>query len=64
MVKDYEKSMRGYYRLLDQEEDGGLGPMPQDGRVSSDTRVLFKGRVTDPLPIEAEPERGIAISPL
>ncbi|HRI39058.1 MAG TPA: hypothetical protein PLO50_10905 [Nitrospira sp.] len=64
VVKDYEKSMRGYYRLLDQEEDGGLGPMPQDGRVSSDTRVLFKGRVTDPLPIEAEPERGIAISPL
>ena len=64
VVKDYEKSIRGYYRLLDQEEDGGLGPMPQDGRISSETRVLFKGRVTDPLPIEAEPERGIAISPL
>lgn len=64
VVKDYEKSMRGYYRLLDQEEDGGLGPMPEGGRSSSETRILFKGRVTDPLPVEAEPERGIAISPL
>lgn len=64
VVKDYERAMRGYYRLLDQEEDGGLGPMPKDGRTSSETRILFKGRVTDPLPVEAEPERGIAISPL
>lgn len=63
VAKDYERAMRGYYRLLDQEEDGGLGPMPQGGRISSETRVLFKGRVTDPLPVEAEPE-GIAISPL
>ncbi len=64
VVKDYEKSMRGYYRLQDQEEDGGLGPMPKNGQISSETRVLFTGRVTDPLPIEAEPERGISISPL
>jgi len=64
VVKDYRTSMRGYYRLLDQEEDGGLGLMPQDGRMSGETRVLFKGRVTVPLPVEAEPERGIAISPL
>ena len=63
VAKDYERAMRGYYRLLDQEEDGGLGPMPQSWQVSSETRVLFKGRVTDPLPVEAEPE-GIAISPL
>lgn len=64
IVRDYERSMRGYYRLLDQEEDGGIGPMPKNGQISSDTRVLFKGLVTDPLPVEAEPERGIAISPL
>ena len=64
VVKDYERAMGGYYRLLDQEEDGGLGPMPQEGHISSETRVLFKGRVTDPLPVEAEPEQGIAISPL
>ena len=64
IVKDYERAMRGYYRLLDQEEDGGLGPMPKDGPLSAETRVLFKGRVTDPLPVEAEPEPGIAISPL
>lgn len=64
LIRDYEKSMRGYYRLLDQEEDGGIGPMPKPGQTSSDTRVLFKGLVTDPLPVEAEPERGIAISPL
>ena len=63
-VKDYEKSMRGYYRLLDQEEEGGLGPIPKDGRVTSDTRILFKGLVTDPLPVEAKPEQGISISPL
>ncbi|MBL8073084.1 MAG: hypothetical protein JNL29_01860 [Nitrospira sp.] len=64
VVKDYQKSMRGYYRLLDQEEDGGLGSMPQDGPIPSETRVLFRGRVTDPLPVEAEPEQGISISPL
>ncbi len=64
VIRDYEKSMRGYYRLLEQEEDGGLGPMPKGGRISSKTRVLFKGLVTDPLPAEAEPEKGIAISPL
>jgi hypothetical protein len=63
VVKDYEKSVRGYYRLLDQEEDGGLGPMPQDGNSSSETRVLFKGRVTDPLPVEAESGQGKPISP-
>lgn len=63
VVKDYQKSMRGYYRLLDQEEDGGLGPMPQEGHISSETRVLFKGLVTDPLPVEAESGRGRPISP-
>lgn len=61
--KDYERSMRGYYRLLDQEEEGGLGPIPKDGHASSDTRILFKGRVTDPLPVEAESGQGKPISP-
>jgi hypothetical protein len=63
VVKDYERSMRGYYRLLDQEEEGGLGPMLKDGRSSSETRVLFKGRVTDPLPVETESGQGKPISP-
>jgi hypothetical protein len=63
-IKNYERSMRGYYRLLDQEEEGGLGPIPEDGRITSDTRILFKGLVTDPLPVEAEDEPGISISPL
>ena len=64
VTKDYEQSMRGYYRLLDQDEEGGTGPIPQDGNGSNDTRILFKGLVTDPLPVEAEPEPGISISPL
>jgi hypothetical protein len=63
-IENYERSMRGYYRLVDQEEDGGLGPMPKSGRISSETRILFKGLVTDPLPVEAEHEQGISISPL
>lgn len=63
VVKDYERAMRGYYRLLDQEEDGGLGPMPKDGRLSAETRVLFNGRVTDPLPVETESGQGKPISP-
>ncbi len=64
IIKDYEQSMRGYYRLLDQEEEGGLGPMPKNGQMPSDTRILFKGLVTDPLPVEPEREQGISISPL
>lgn len=64
IIRDYERSMRGYYRLLDQEEEGGLGPMPKNEQISGDTRILFKGLVTDPLPIEEEREQGIAISPL
>ncbi len=63
-IKNYESAMRGYYRLLDQEEEGGLGPMPKNGKLSGDTRILFKGRVTDPLPVETEREQGISISPL
>ena len=63
-IKNYESAMRGYYRLLDQEEEGGLGPMPENGQLSGDTRILFKGLVTDPLPVEPEREQGISISPL
>lgn len=65
VIKNYERSMRGYYRLLDQEEEGGIGPLSKNGQATSKTRLLFKGRVTDPLPVEAEPvEKGISISPL
>jgi hypothetical protein len=64
IVNDYERSMRGYYRLRDQDEEGGIGPLLKNGQVTSDTRIIFRGRVTDALPIDAEPEQGIAISPL
>jgi hypothetical protein len=64
VVNDYERSMRGYYQLKDQNEEGGIGTIPKNGRVTSDTRILFKGLVTDPLPVEAEVEQGISISPL
>ncbi|HEY5931426.1 MAG TPA: hypothetical protein VIT63_00830 [Nitrospira sp.] len=62
-IQDYERFMRGYYRLQDQEEEGGLGSIPKNGHASDETRVLFKGRVTDPLPVGAEPEQGKPISP-
>jgi len=63
VVRKYEKAMRGYYRLQDQEEEGGLGPMPKDDKASDATSILFKGRVTDPVPAEIEPE-DISISPM
>ena len=63
VVNDYERSMRGYYHLQDQEEEGGLGPVPKNSHISSRTRILFKGRVADPLPAEAEPGQGKPISP-
>ena len=63
-VKNYEKEMRGYYRLQDQEEEGGLGPMPKTGAEASDaTRILFRGLVTDPVPAELEIE-DFSISPM
>jgi hypothetical protein len=63
VVNDYERSMRGHYRLQNQEEEGGLGPIPKNGHLSGNTRILFKGRVTDPLPVETEPAQGKPISP-
>jgi len=62
-VKEFEGAVRGYYRLHDQEEEGGIGPVPKPDDASGTTRILFKGRVTDPLPAE-EPEQDISISPL
>lgn len=64
VATEFEKSARGYYRLIDEAEEGGLGPMPKEGETSSSTRVLFKGRVTDPLPAEAEGETDTSLSPL
>jgi hypothetical protein len=55
--------MRGYYRLQDQEEEGGLGPMPKTDEASDATSILFKGRVTDPVPAELEFE-DFSISPM
>ena len=63
-AKDFEKAVRGYYRLLDQEEEGGIGPLPKPGESSDATRVLFRGRVSDPLPPETEGETGTSLSPL
>ncbi|MEC4891004.1 MAG: hypothetical protein RI101_13200 [Nitrospira sp.] len=64
VVSEFEKSVRGYYWLQEQDEEGGLGPLPKPGALSGATRVLFKGRVTDPLPVETESERDTSISPL
>ena len=63
VVRKYEKAMRGYYRLHDQEEEGGLGPIPKAESVSDATRILFKGRVTDTIPAELEIEE-FSISPM
>ena len=63
VAKEFEQSVRGYYQLQDQEEEGGIGPLPKEGELSPATRVLFKGRVTDPLPAEAQ-EKDSSISPL
>jgi hypothetical protein len=63
VINDYERHMRGYYRLQHQEEEGGVGPIPKNGHISNNTRILFKGRVTDSLPVEAEPAQGKPISP-
>jgi len=63
VVRKYEKAMRGYYRLQDQEEEGGLGPIPKAEQASDATSILFKGRVTDPVPAELEFE-DFSISPM
>lgn len=63
VVRKYEKAMRGYYRLQDQEEEGGLGPMPKTQQASDTTSILFKGLVTDPVPAEIEHE-DFSISPM
>lgn len=63
VVRKYEKAMRGYYRLLDQQEEGGLGPMPKTEQASDATSILFKGLVTDPVPAELEHE-DFSISPM
>ena len=64
VVKEFEKSVRGYYWLQDQDEEGGIGPLPKLGEVSDTTRVLFRGLVTDPLPVETDSETDKSISPL
>ncbi|MBH0187931.1 MAG: hypothetical protein HP493_03505 [Nitrospira sp.] len=64
VVREYERSVRGYYRLQDREEEAGIGSLFKNGKISDDKRTLFKGQVTDPLPVEAEPETGISISPM
>lgn len=63
VTRDFERAVRGYYRLQDQEEEAGIGPVPPAGEVSG-ARLLFKGRVTDPLPAGSEPEKDTSISPL
>ena len=62
--KEFEQAMRGYYRLQDGDEEGGVGPVPKNGEPSDRVRVLFKGRITDPLPASKEPEPDTSISPL
>lgn len=65
VVDGFERSVRGYYRLEGEEEEGGIGPVSKSGTIFENTTILFKGRVTDPLPVETEPaETGISLSPL
>lgn len=64
VVQEFERSMRGYYRLQNQEEEGGIRPLPKGEETSGTTRILFKGLVTDPLPVDEVQEKGISISPL
>jgi hypothetical protein len=64
-VKAVQRAMRGYYRLEGEEEEGAMGPLSRNGGAFKGARILFKGLVTDPLPVEAESvERGISLSPL
>jgi len=64
VLRDYERLMRGYYRLHDQEEQGGIGAISKSGKIFDETRILFNGRVTDSLPEdESSTETGISISP-
>lgn len=64
VVKDVEHAVRGYYRLQGMEEEGGVGSIPKPGEYVDSSRVLFKGLVTDPMPLEAEPEPYTSLSPL
>ncbi len=64
VVSDIDKAVRGYYRLQEQEEEAGVGPVPKGSEGFPATRVLFKGRVTDPIPLETEPEKDTSLSPL
>lgn len=64
-VKAVQRAVRGYYRLEGEKEEGAMGPLAQHGGDFKGARVLFKGVVTDPLPVETESaERGISLSPL
>ncbi len=64
IAKDFEQAVRGYYRLQDEDEEGGLGPLPTAEAAPDNGRLLFKGRVTDPLPAEPAEETDTSISPL
>ncbi len=63
VVKDIDGAVRGYYRLNEFEEEGGVGPVPKAGEYVQEARILFKGPVTDPLPAE-QVERDTSLSPL
>ena len=63
-MKDIEHAVRGYYRRRGTEEEGGIGPVPKPGEYVDSSRVVFKGLVTDPMPLEAEPELNTSLSPL
>jgi hypothetical protein len=64
VAANFSKAVRGTYRLDDQEEEGWLGPVSLSGGAAPATRLLFKGRVTDPLPLGVEEEPGLSLSPL
>ena len=64
-AKDFEGSVRGFYLLQEEKEEAAMGSVSRDGTISDDMRLLFKGRVSDPLPVEEESEEtGISLSPM
>jgi len=64
VVKDIEHAVRGYYRREGLKEEGGVGPVPKPGEYVDSSRVVFKGLVTDPMPLDAEPAPYTSLSPL
>ena len=56
--RNYQKAMRGYYQLPDQEEEGRIGPHAGGRRrgYAAMPAQLFKGRSAGPFAARVEPK--------